>query len=48
MKKRSDLSEDLKRSNTKFSMYALPQLSDFDLNVFVKDFSGFTRISEAI
>lgn len=29
-------------------MYALPQLSDFDLNVFVKDFSGFTRIFEAI
>ena len=29
-------------------MYVLPPLSDFDLNVFVKDFSGFTRIPEAI
>ena len=26
----------------------VPPLSDFDLNVFEKDFSGFTRISEPI
>ena len=29
-------------------MYVPPPLSDSDLNVFVKDFSDFTRISEAI